>query len=196
MNENDLDILLGAIEETNQNIGETIKDTPKLDKLEEINQNSFISFMESIGDIEELPNINILDSKESVSDLNVVTPESILDDYTNLDAANESLQIQIEEIKLQHPEIFNQIKELENKQQENIDKQSKLKDDLKQALIDNNQSNVKNDFWTVSYIAEHTRATFDKEAFEKKYPVLAKQYTKESKIADSLRWTRRKKGDK
>ena len=194
MNNEDLDILLGTIEEINENIGETVnKDTPKLNELKEVNENSFMSFMESIGDIEELPNINILDDSKNVSDFNVVTPESILDDYTELDKANEELNIQIEEIKLQHPEIFDQIKELESKQQENLDKQCKLKDDLKQALIDNNQSNVKNDFWTVSYIAEHTRATFDREAFEKKYPVLAKQYTKESKIADSLRWTRRKK---
>lgn len=193
MNEEDLDILLGAIEETNQNIGEAInKDTPKLDKLEEINQNSFMSFMESIGDIEELSNINILDDEENASEINVVTPESILNEYSDLDLKNEELEAQIEEIKLKNPEIFNKIKEIENLQKENLDKQSKLKDDLKQALIDNNQKSVKNDFWTVTYIAEHTKTTFDREKFEKKYPVLAQQFTKVSTVSDSTRWTKKK----
>lgn len=196
MNEEDLDVLLGTLDEINQNIGENInKDTSNSDKLKEINKSNepnFINFMESIGDLEDESNINLLDNEENVPEINVITPESILNEYSNLDLKNEELNAQIEEIKLKNPEIFNQIKEIEERQRENLDKQSKLKEDLKQALIDNNQKSVKNDFWTVTYIAEHTKTTFDREKFEKKYPVLAQQFMKVSTVSDSTRWTAKK----
>lgn len=175
MDKDDLDILLGTLDEINENIKPEFENSKESEKLN------------------SLANIKLLDNEEDVSELNVVTPESILNEYSDLDLKNEELNAQIEEIKLKNPEIFNQIKELENKQAENLNKQSKLKEDLKQALIDNNQKSVKNDFWTVTYIAEHTKTTFDREKFEKKYPVLAQQFTKVSTVSDSTRWTPRKK---
>ena len=94
---------------------------------------------------------------------------------------------------LKNPEIFKQIEDIQNQINTNRDKQEKLKEDLKESLISNNQKSVKNDFWTVTYIEAHTKSTFDRESFEKKYPVLAKQFLKISNVSDSTRWTARKK---
>ena len=174
MNEDDLDVLLGTLDEITEDLDSLSKPTKESEALSTAS------------------NINLLDNEESTSEINVVTPESILNEYSELDLKNEELEAQIEEIKLKNPEIFNKIKEIENLQKENLDKQSKLKEDLKQSLIDNNQKSVKNDFWTVTYIAEHTKTTFDREKFEKKYPVLAQQFTKVSTVSDSTRWTKKK----
>lgn len=174
MNEEDLNVLLGTLDEITEDLSSLSEPTKESEALNTAS------------------NINILDDEENASEINVVTPESILNEYSSLDLKNEELEAQIEEIKLKNPEIFNKIKEIENLQKENLDKQSKLKEDLKQSLIDNNQKSVKNDFWTVTYIAEHTKTTFDREKFEKKYPVLAQQFTKVSTVSDSTRWTKKK----
>ena len=165
MNENDLDLLLGNIDEILE------------DNLESVNN---------------VTNINLLDNKENELELNVVTPETLLNEYTDYDLKNEEIKAQIEEIKLENPDIFNKIKELEDKIVINQNSQNEIKNKMKQALIDHKLQNVKNDFWTVSYVAAYTKATFNREAFEKKYPVLAKQFTKYTEVSDGTRWIARK----
>ena len=70
MNENDLDLLLGTLDEIKESVGETQIATPNKDKLDEINYST---------------NINILSESKKEPETNVVTPETILDDLFTID---------------------------------------------------------------------------------------------------------------
>lgn len=172
MKENDLDILLGELDKVTEGIEES-KITSKESKVSE--------------------NINLLDDSKDEPEVNVVTPESLLDKYSDYDLKNEELEVKIEEIKAKNPEIFEAIEKIKTEINSNIEEQNKLKEDIKQSLIANDQKSVKNDFWTVTYVASYIKSTFDRASFEKKYPVLAKQFITTSTVSDSTRWTRKKK---
>lgn len=172
MEENDLDILLGELNKIDEGISEskTISEESEITK-----------------------NINLLDEEKNEPEVNVVTPESLLDEYSKYDLKNEELEVKIEELKAKNPEIFKAIEDINKEIQSNIEKQSKIKEDIKESLKANDQKNVKNDFWTVTYVASYIKTTFDRASFEKKYPVLAKQFITTSTVSDSTRWTRKKK---
>lgn len=172
MGNDDLDILLGELD----------KITEGIDESKTISEESKIS-----------ENINLLDESKNEPEVNVVTPESLLDEYSKYDLKNEELEVKIEELKAKNPEIFKAIEDINKEIQSNIEKQSKIKEDIKESLKANDQKNVKNDFWTVTYVASYIKTTFDRASFEKKYPVLAKQFITTSTVSDSTRWTRKKK---
>lgn len=147
------------------------------------------------GNLEQLKsasNINLLDNDENTSEVNVRTPEVILDQYSKYDLANEELDVKIEEVKAKYKECFDEINKLNEEKLKNVEIQNKLKIELKEKLIEVDQKAVKNQYWTVIYVAPYEKTTFDRAKFEKKYPVLAQQFITKSTVAGSTRWTRKK----
>lgn len=147
---------------------------------------------ESLEQLESMSNINLLDDDKNTSEVNVVTPEVILDQYSKYDLANEEIDIKIEEVKAKYKECFDEINKLNEEKLKNVEIQNKLKVELKEKLIEVDQKTVKNQYWTVTYVAPYEKTTFDRAKFEKKYPVLARQFITKSTVAGSTRWTKKK----
>lgn len=142
-------------------------------------------------------NINLLEEDKNEPENILEAPEILLNEYSKYDALNEEIKVQIEELKLKNPEIFKTLEELNSKILENQNKQSEIKDSIKESMKTYNIKNIHNDFWNVVYVAPYTKTTFDRKAFEKKYPILAKQFITESEVSDSTRWSvYKEKGEK
>ena len=121
-------------------------------------------------------NINILDNDKNVSDLNVITPGKLLEDYTNLESEKEKLDIKIQELKQTNFEIFKQLEEYQNEILKLSEKQESMRQDLTESIENAGltEKGISNDIFKVKYIAATTRQNFDKEKFKTKYPVLIK----------------------
>lgn len=70
------------------------------------------------------------------------------------------------------------------------------KEAMQQALLEQmekyNVTQIKNDYFTVSYTAEHTADRFDSKALKEQSPALYESYCKETKVKASLRITPKK----
>ena len=75
---------------------------------------------ENLEQLKSMSNINLLDDTENTSEVNVRTPEVILDQYSKYDLANEELDVKIEEIKAKYKECFDEINKLNNKPERGI----------------------------------------------------------------------------
>ena len=138
-------------------------------------------------------NVSLLDEESKSSEEEIApTPESLLEEYSNYDLENEKLLAKIEEIKADNADLFKMIEEINKEVSNNQSKQEELKNQIKESMILYDKKNISNDFWNVTYVASYTKTTFDRKGFEKKYPVLAKQFISTSTVSDSTRWTKAK----
>jgi len=149
---------------------------------------------ENTQDIQEISNnINLLDETEKESEVNVRTPETILNDYTKLNLEAEKIQLSIEEFKAKYAHIFKVLDEYQKQITLNSEKQQAIKEELTESLGNMNIKNVSNDMFKVTYVAATQKSTFDRKAFETKYPVLCKQFLKYSDVKAYIKITGVKK---
>ena len=138
-------------------------------------------------------NINILDNDKNVSDLNVITPGKLLEDYTNLESEKEKLDIKIQELKQTNFEIFKQLEEYQNEILKLSEKQESMRQDLTESIENAGltEKGISNDIFKVKYIAATTRQNFDKEKFKTKYPVLFNQFITTSNVKSYIKITKK-----
>ena len=127
-------------------------------------------------------NVTLLDDNENDSENNLVTSNSILDEYTKLENDKNKLELDKLEFEAKYKEIFDQY----NLIQENINnieqKQSEVKEELTRAMEHSNEKNIHNDMFKVTFVAATVRENFDKDKFKRKYPVLFNQFIKKSDV--------------
>jgi len=178
LHENDLDIILNDVADLSTQFDKDVIENTK---------NIVIELTQD--ELKNNSNIISLDDDKNDSEMNLETPESLLNEYSNYDLELEKLNIKIEEVKMRFPDVFKMLDEIESSKNEVLEKQSEIKNKIKDSMIQYDKKSISNDFWKVTYVASYTKTTFDRSSFEKKYPVLAKQFIKESTVSDSTRWT-------
>lgn len=127
-------------------------------------------------------NVTLLDETEKEPEISLRTPEAILNDYTKLNLEAEKIQLSIEEFKAQHADIFKVLEDFNKELELAKEKQDGLKEELVGSMNDTNIKNISNDKFKVTYVAATQKSTFDRKAFETKYPVLCKQFLKYSDV--------------
>lgn len=140
-----------------------------------------------------LNSINLLDDSKKALEVNLRTPEIILNDYTKLNLEAEKIQLSIEEFKAKYAHIFKVLDEFQKQIDLNNEKQQALKEELTESLGNMNMKNVSNNTFKVTYVAATQKSTFDRKAFETKYPVLCKQFLKYSDVKAYIKITGVKK---
>lgn len=138
---------------------------------------------------DNLDNINLL--KEEKSDLR--SSSKILEEYTDLDLRKSEIEIEIDKFKKEHPEIFAILEEKNNEIQNILDKESSLKEELTKSMKEEGLTKLAGTKFQATYVAETTRTTFDKKAFETKYPVLCQQFSKVSPVSAYIKMSEVKK---
>lgn len=141
-----------------------------------------VSPEQSLEVLKSQNNVTLLDDNENDSEDNLVTSNSILDEYTKLENDKNKLELDKLEFEAKYKEIFDQY----NLIQENINninqKQSEVKEELTKAMEHSNEKNIYNDMFKVTFVAATVRENFDKDKFKKKYPVLFSQFIKKSDV--------------
>ena len=138
---------------------------------------------ENHQDIPEVTSkIDLLDNEEKEPEINLVTPESVLDKYTSIEDEIEKVQLSVEEFKAEHADIFKTLDDYLDKISELMEKQSSIKEELTESFNGLDKKSISNDRFKVTYIAATQKSTFDRKAFETKYPVLCKQFLKYSDV--------------
>lgn len=140
-------------------------------------------------------NINLLSEEYNSTEPNsgIRTEAVILQEYTDLAENSLSVEAQIEEFKAKHLEIFEEYQAMLDKLAENSNKQSELKTELTEAMTNSGLKNISNQVYKVTYVAATTRTNFDRKSFEKKYPVLCKEFCTTSDISAYVKITEVKK---
>ena len=134
-------------------------------------------------------NINLLDNQENESMTNVVTPNQLLDEYTELEKSKEELNAKIQELMDNNKEIFNILKGYE----EEISNLNTKQEEMRQTITDSienaglTEKGISNNIFKVKYVAATTRQNFDKDKFKKQYPVLFNQFITISDIKSYVR---------
>lgn len=170
MNE-DLDLLLGL---------ESISEAPEQPK----NEFSTIS------------SINLLPEESEPEKSNLVkTPAILLGEYTVLDTNKKRLNEKLEEFKQQHKEIFDLYQAKLNEIADVESKKAEIKSQLVESMENAGLKNISNDSFKVTYVAATQKSTFDRKSFEKKYPVLCKEFISYSDVSAYVRLTELKKGE-
>ena len=78
--------------------------------------------------------------------------------------------------KISKQAILDKITEASSKQEE-------LKPELTKSMEDSGLKNIADDMFKVTFVAATTRENFDKKGFEKKYPVIYKQFLQKSEVS-------------
>ena len=78
--------------------------------------------------------------------------------------------------KISKQAILDKITEASSKQEE-------LKPELTKSMEDSGLKNIADDMFEVTFVAATTRENFDKKGFEKKYPVIYKQFLQKSEVS-------------
>ena len=160
MNESDLDFLIG-----------------KLDELSNITTDSTEI---KVNDISS--NINLLDEDKNGSDSILVTPSSILEDYTTLEKEKKDLEKQKLDFENENRAIFDQYNAILNEIQNKTNEQSELKDKMTESMENSGLKTMSNDMFKVTFVAATTRDNFEKDKFKKKYPVLFNEFITTSSV--------------
>lgn len=127
--------------------------------------------------------ISLLDDKTEVVGDDVVTPDSVLNEYTKLEFEKRQILVSIEEFKAEHAEIFEKLDKF-NEMISNISiKQDNIKTDLVDTLGLSGRKDCANQYFKATYVAPTKRETFDKDKFKAKYPVLFNQFIKRSDVS-------------
>ena len=71
---------------------------------------------------------------------------------------------------------------------------SKVKELMKERYLVDGQNKIEGDAFNMTLIPENYRETFDTSAFKKAHPELFEQFKRISKVSDSLRINRKKRG--
>ena len=128
-------------------------------------------------------NVILLDDEKNDSTVNVVTPDSILNEYTKLEFEKRQAELAIEEFKQENLEIFEKFEKL-NSMVDNISiKQSDVKTRLTDSLEKSGRKDCLNQYFKATFVAATKRETFDKDKFKNKYPVLYSQFLKVSDVS-------------
>ena len=127
-------------------------------------------------------NITLLDNQENEPEVNLRTPDAILNDYTKLDLDNKKVDVEMEEFKQKYKAVFEEFQTILDKKNLNIEKQLALKDELTESLQNTGTKSIANDNFKATFVAATTKSTFDRKGFEAKYPVLCKQFLKYSDV--------------
>ena len=125
-----------------------------------------------------LNNVTLLDNKENEPEMNVVTPNQLLDDYTELEKSKEEINAKIQELMENNKEIFDILKGYEEQISELNNKQSEMRQTITDSIENAGltEKGISNNIFKVKYVAATTRQNFDKDKFKKQYPVLFNQF--------------------
>lgn len=127
-------------------------------------------------------NINLLDKEEKIEG-NLRNPGEVLKDYSNLEKEKMKAQVELDDFKQKHLEIFEEYQAILDKITEASSKQEELKPELTKSMEDSGLKNIADDMFKVTFVAATTRENFDKKGFEKKYPVIYKQFLQKSEVS-------------
>lgn len=138
-------------------------------------------------------NINLLDDNKNDSEINLVTPGKILEDYTKLEEEKEKIDIKIQELKEEYSKVFKQLEEYENTISELSEKQNNMRQDLTDSIENAGltEKGISNNIFKVKYVAETTRQNFDKDKFKKQYPVLFNKFINIVKVKSYIKITKK-----
>lgn len=134
-------------------------------------------------------NVTLLDSKENEPEMNVVTPNQLLDDYTELEKSKEEINAKIQELMEKNKEIFDVLKGYEKQISELDNKQSEMRQTITDSIENAGltEKGISNNIFKVKYIAATTRQNFDKEKFKRQYPVLFNQFVTISDVKSYIK---------
>jgi len=140
-------------------------------------------------------NINILDNDKNALNVNVVTPMSLLEDYTSLELQKEELDVKILELKEQYKEIFKQLEEYQNQITELDNQQAEMRQEITDSIENSGltERDINNEIFKIKYVAATTRQNFDKTKFKTKYPVLFNQFITTSEVKAYIKITKKEK---
>ena len=165
-----------------------------LDNLDDLNLflDNSPEALEASEKVKEITNdINLLDT-EKVPENNLRNPGEILKDYSNIEKEKTNIQIEIDEFKQKHLDIFEQYQALLDKYTEASNRQNDLKPEMTEAMENAGLKNIADDLFKVTFVAATSRENFDKKSFEKKYPVLYKQFITKSEVSAYVKFTNNK----
>lgn len=134
-------------------------------------------------------NVTLLDSKENEPEMNVVTPNQLLDDYTELEKSKEEINAKIQELMEKNKEIFDVLKGYEEQISELDNKQSEMRQTITDSIENAGltEKGISNNIFKVKYVAATTRQNFDKEKFKRQYPVLFNQFVTISDVKSYIK---------
>lgn len=131
---------------------------------------------------EIISNIDIISEEKESQNKKLRFPVEILNDYTDKQKKIDSIHEEIEKFKKEHEDIFSKLETLEGSILEIQEQQDVLKDEMTESMGNTDSKKVSNDYFNFTYVAPTTRANFDKKSFEKKYPVLYKEFITTSDV--------------
>lgn len=79
------------------------------------------------------------------------------------------------------------IADLQNKQRQLQDKNEEIKEQIKNAMEENEIKKYENDYISITYVAPTTRATIDSKLLKEKYENVYKECSKISDVKSSIR---------
>lgn len=158
------------------------------EKIDDI-MNIFDLDTEEVNKEELLNNVTLLDNKENEPEMNVVTPNQLLDDYTELEKSKEEINAKIQELMENNKEIFDVLKGYEEQISELDNKQSEMRQTITDSIENAGltEKGISNNIFKVKYIAATTRQNFDKDKFKKQYPVLFNQFITVSDVKSYIK---------
>ena len=134
-------------------------------------------------------NVTLLDDNKNEPEMNVVTPNQLLDDYTELEKSKEEINAKIQELMEKNKEIFDVLKSYEEQISELDNKQSEMRQTITDSIENAGltEKGISNNIFKVKYIAATTRQNFDKEKFKRQYPVLFNQFVTISDVKSYIK---------
>ena len=134
-------------------------------------------------------NVTLLDDNKNKPEMNVVTPNQLLDDYTELEKSKEEINAKIQELMEKNKEIFDVLKSYEEQISELDNKQSEMRQTITDSIENAGltEKGISNNIFKVKYIAATTRQNFDKEKFKRQYPVLFNQFVTISDVKSYIK---------
>ena len=101
-------------------------------------------------------------------------------------------QVELDEFKQKHLEIFEEYQAILDRINDMSTKQDELKPEMTEAMNNAGLKNIADDMFKVTFVAATSRENFDKKSFEKKYPVLYKQFITKSEVSAYVKFTNNK----
>ena len=102
---------------------------------------------------------------------------------------------ELQAFKEKYKDIFVEFDKIQNKLNDINNGQIKLKEEMTKAMEKQNLKTIINDLFRVTFVAPTKKSTFDRKAFETKYPVLCKQFLKYSDVKAYVKVSEVKKGE-
>lgn len=127
-------------------------------------------------------NIDLLDNDKELPKSNLRAPGDVLNDYTKLENDKSNIQQELDKFKQSHLDIFNEYQAILDKIAKVSDQQTLLKEELTESLENSGLKRISNNKYNVTFVSATIKTTFDRKKFEAKYPVLCKQFLKESPV--------------